>query len=307
MTAFVGCKKNEIDIEGELKELSQETFRTLEYCSHVDAAGYNIDVIQLHFNHANNTVEKSSFSFGDGVPAVFQSKTYTFEWEDFTESMLGRKARLVAADDEIQMIFLNNVFTLPGSVKLTELDPLADIASSVSTNISNSDWAAYDPIYVMQDRWTMDTTWYETHREGKKIIVDTITGRYKHEEQVAVGIASQKIAYLRFYDDEASHRKTMAWSNGEQVNVVTPDTAILPQMQDPTKNDTIITFAIEEKPATRVFADSADHWSLAAIKNGSFDVICKRIDAEEAETLLMSACTDSTFTLDNAIYHNLKK
>lgn len=307
VTAFTGCKKNEIDIESELKELSQETFLSLEYCSHVDVKDYNMDVIQLHFNHANNSAVKTTFSCGDGVPATLNSKNYTFEWEDFTESMLGRKARLVSGDDVIEMIYLNNIFILPGAVRLAETEPLADIASSVSTNISNSDWAAYDPIYVMQDHWTMDTTWYETHREGKKIIVDTITGRFKHKDQIPVGIASQTIDYLRFYDDAASHRKTLAWSKGEQVNVVTSDTAILPQIQDPTKNDTIITFAIEEKPATRIFADSADHWNLATIQNGSFDVICKLSDASGDVTLQMSAYTDSTFTLDNAIYHNLKK
>ena len=306
MTVFVGCKKNEIDIENELKELSEETFQSLDYCSHVDVNGYNMDVIQFHFNHADNTVEKATFSFGDGVPSAFESKTYSFVWDDFTDSKLGRKARLVAGDDVLNVLYLNNVFTLSDTVKMTEMAALADIASSVSSNTANSDWAAYDPVYVMQDRWTMDTTWYETHREGKKIIVDTITGRFKHEEQIPVGVASQKISYIRFYDD-ASHRKTLAWSEGEQVNVVTPDTLVLPQVQDAAKNDTIITFSIEEKPATRIFADSADHWSLAKVKDGSFDVICKRVNADADETLQMSACTDTTFTLDNAIYHNLKK
>ena len=306
MTVFVGCKKNEIDIENELKELSEETFQSLDYCSHVDVNGYNMDVIQFHFNHADNTVEKATFSFGDGVPSAFESKTYSFVWDDFTDSKLGRKARLVAGDDVLNVLYLNNVFTLSDTVKMTEMAALADIAFSVSSNTANSDWAAYDPVYVMQDRWTMDTTWYETHREGKKIIVDTITGRFKHEEQIPVGVASQKISYIRFYDD-ASHRKTLAWSEGEQVNVVTPDTLVLPQVQDAAKNDTIITFSIEEKPATRIFADSADHWSLAKVKDGSFEVICKRVNADADETLQMSACTDTTFTLDNAIYHNLKK
>lgn len=306
VTAFVGCKKNEIDIEDELKELSNETFQSLEYCSHVEANGYNMGVIQLHFNHADNTVEKTDFAFGDGVSTVLEKKTYSFEWEEFTSSMLGRKARLVAGDEVLHLIYLNNVFTLSDTVHMTEKAALADMGSSVASNIANSDWAAYDPIYVMQDRWTMDTTWYETHRQGKKIIVDTITGRFKHEEQIAVGVASQKIAYLRFYDD-ASNRKTLAWSEGEQVNVVTPDTMILPQVQDATKNDTIITFLIEEKPATRVFADTANHWSLAKVKDGSFDVIFKHNDGSEDETLQISAYTDSTFTLNSAIYHNLKK
>ena len=306
MTAFTGCKKNEIDIENELKNISEETFQSLEYCSHVNVNCYNMDVIQFHFNHADNTVEKKTFSFGDGVPSAFESKTYSFAWDEFTDSKLGRKARLVAGDDVLNVLYLNNVFTLSDTVKLTEMAALADIASSVSANIANSDWAAYDPVYVMQDRWTMDTTWYETHRQGKKIIVDTITGRFKHEEQIPVGIASQKIAYLRFYDD-ASNRKTLAWSEGEQVNVVTPDTMILPQVQDATKNDTIITFLIEEKPATRVFADTANHWSLAKVKDGSFDVIFKHNDGSEDETLQISAYTDSTFTLNSAIYHNLKK
>jgi len=58
MTAFTGCKKNEIDIENELKNISEETFQSLEYCSHVNVNGYNMDVIQFHFNHADNTVEK---------------------------------------------------------------------------------------------------------------------------------------------------------------------------------------------------------------------------------------------------------
>ena len=306
MAAFTGCKKNEIDIENELKNISEETFQGLEYCSHVDVNGYNMDVIQFHFNHADNTVEKKTFSFGDGVPSAFDAKTYSFVWDEFTDSKLGRKARLVAGDDVLNVLYLNNVFTLSESVKLTEMAALADIASSVSANIANSDWAAYEPVYVMQDHWTMDTTWYVTHRQGKKIIVDTITGRFKHEEQIAVGVASQKIAYLRFYDD-ASNRKTLAWSEGEQVNVVTPDTTILPQIQDATKNDTIITFSIEEKPATRVFVDSANHWSLAKVKEGAFDVIFKHTDDGADETLQMSACTDSTFTLNNAIYHNLKK
>ena len=306
MTAFLGCKGKEIDIENELKELSQETFQSLEYCSHMDVNGYNMDVIQFHFNHADNTVEKKSFSFGDGVSAVLESKNYSFEWEDFTESMLGRKAKLVAGDDVLNLVYLNNVFTLD-KVQLTETDPLVDIASSISSNIANSDWAAYDPVYVMQDHWTMDTTWYDTHLVGKKVIVDTITGRFKHAEKIAVGVASQKISYLRFYDDATSHRKTLAWSKGEQVNIVTPDTMILPQVQDATKNDTIITFSIEEKPATRVPMDSAAHWSLAAVKNGAFDVIYKRTDSSEDETLQMSAYTESTFTLDNTIYHNLKK
>ena len=307
LTAFVGCRKNEIDIESELKELSEETFKTLEYCSHVDANGYNMDVIQFHFNHTDNTVEKATFSFGDGVPAVFEKKTYSFEWEDFATSMLGRKARLVAGDEVLPLLYINSIFILQDTVKMTELDPLADIASSISSTIANSDWAAYDPIYVMQDRWTMDTTWYETHRQGKKIIVDTITGRYKHAEKIPVGVASQKISYLRFYDDATSHRKTLAWSNGEQVNTVTADTAILPQIQDETKNDTIITFTIKENPASRVFADSANHWSIATVQDGSFDVIFKHTDASEDEMLQISAYADSTFTLDNAIYHNLKK
>ena len=307
VTALVGCKRNEIDIEEELKELSEETFKSLEYCSHVDLNGYNMDVIQFHFNHADNTVEKTDFSFGDGMPSVFETKTFSFEWEDFTSSMLGRKARLVAGDEVLHLIYLNNVFTLSDTVKMNEKEALADIASSISLNVANSDWAAYDPIYVMQDRWTMDTTWYVTHREGKKIVVDTITGRFKHEKKVPVGVASQKIAYLRFYDDATSHRKSLAWAKGEQVNIVTPDTAILPQVQDPSKNDTIITFAIEETPASRVSVDSANHGSLAAVKDGSFDVIFKHTDDSADETLQMSACTDSTFTLNNAIYHNLKK
>ena len=307
MTVFVGCRKNEIDIEDELKELSEETFKSLEYCSHMDVNGYNMDVIQFHFNHADNTVEKTTFSFGDGIPVAFESKNYSFEWDEFTSSMLGRKARLVAGNEVLPLLYLNNVFTLSDTVRMTEVEALADIASSISSNIANSDWAAYDPIYVMQDRWTMDTTWYETHRQGKKIIVDTITGRYKHAEKIPVGIASQKISYLRFYDDATSHRKTLAWSNGEQVNTVTADTAILPQIQDETKNDTIITFTIKENPASRVFADSANHWSIAKVQDGSFDVIFKHTDASEDEMLQISAYADSTFTLDNAIYHNLKK
>ncbi len=307
MTAFIGCRKNEIDIENELKELSEETFQSLEYCSHVDVNGYNMNVIQLHFNHADNTVEKKSFSFGDGAPDVFESKTYSLVWDDFTSSMLGRKARLVAGEEELQLLYLNNVFTLSDTVQMTEMAALADIASSISSNIANSDWAAYEPVYVMQDHWTMDTTWYVTYREGKKIIVDTITGRFKHEEQIPVGVASQKITYLRFYDDAASHKKSLAWSNGEQVNIVTPDTTILPQVQDASKNDTIITFSIKETPASRSFVDSANHWSIAKVKDGSFDVIYKHTDAGADELMQMSAYTDSTFTLDNVIYHNLKK
>ena len=307
MAAFTGCRKNEIDIEAELKELSEETFKGLEYCSHVDVNGYNMDVIQFHFNHADNTVEKKTFSFGDGIPVAFESKNYSFEWEEFSSSMLGRKARLVAGNEVLPLLYLNNIFILSDTVRMAEVDALADIAFSVSSNVANSDWAAYDPIYVMQDRWTMDTTWYETHRQGKKIIVDTITGRYKHAEKIPVGVASQKISYLRFYDDATSHRKTLAWSNGEQVNTVTADTAILPQIQDETKNDTIITFTIKENPASRVFADSANHWSIAKVQDGSFDVIFKHTDASEDEMLQISAYADSTFTLDNAIYHNLKK
>lgn len=307
ITVFVGCKRNEIDIEDELKQLSEETFKSLEYCSHVDVNGYNMNVIQFHFNHADNTVEKNTFSFGDGVPAEFESKNYSFEWEDFTSSMLGRKARLVAGDEVLPLLYLNNVFTLSDTIRLTEMEALADIASSTSSNIANSDWASYNPIYVMQDHWTMDTTWYETHRQGKRIIVDTITGRFKHEEKIPVGVASQKISYLRFYDDATSHSKTLAWAKGEQVNIVTPDTAILPQVQDPTKNDTIITFSIVETPASRIFADSANHWSLAKIKDGSFEVIYKHTDDGADELMQISAYTDSTFTLNNAIYHNLKK
>lgn len=307
MAAFSGCRKNEIDIEAELKELSEETFKGLEYCSHVDVNGYNMDVIQFHFNHADNTVEKKTFSFGDGIPVAFESKNYSFEWEEYTSSMLGRKARLVAGNEVLPLLYLNNIFILSDTVRMTEVDALADIAFSVSSNVANSDWAAYDPVYVMQDHWTMDTTWYVTKRQGKKIIVDTITGRYKHAEKIPVGVASQKISYLRFYDDTTSHRKTLAWSNGEQVNTVTEDITILPQIQDETKNDTIITFTIKENPASRVFADSANHWSIANIQDGSFDVIFKHTDASEDEMLQISAYADSTFTLDNAIYHNLKK
>ena len=306
MTAFLGCKGKEIDIENELKELSQETFQSLEYCSHMDVNGYNMDVIQFHFNHADNTVEKKSFSFGDGVSAVLESKNYSFEWEDFTESMLGRKAKLVAGDEVLNLVYLNNVFTLD-KVQLTDTDPLVDIASSISSNIVNTEWAAYDPIYVMQDHWTMDTTWYVTRREGKKIYVDTITGRYKHEEKIPVGVASQKISYLSFYDDAASHRKTLAWAKGEQENIVTADTTILPQVQNPAENDTIITFNIKETPASHDVVNSAAHWSLAKVKDGSFDVVYKYTDSSADETLQMSAYTESTFTLDNMIYHNLKK
>ena len=98
-------------------------------------------MIQFHFNHVNNTVEKTSFSFGDGIPNVYESKTYSFEWEDFTASMLGRKARLVAGEDVQHVVYLNNVFTLADTLPLTEMDALADIAASISTNVANSDWA----------------------------------------------------------------------------------------------------------------------------------------------------------------------
>ena len=125
MAAFTGCKKNEIDIEDELKELSNETFQSLEYCSHVEANGYNMGVIQLHFNHADNTVEKTDFAFGDGVSTVLEKKTYSFEWEEFTSSMLGRKARLVAGDEVLHLIYLNNVFTLSDTVHMTEKAALA--------------------------------------------------------------------------------------------------------------------------------------------------------------------------------------
>ncbi|MBQ7632128.1 MAG: hypothetical protein IJS82_05160 [Paludibacteraceae bacterium] len=307
MTVFAGCKRNEIDVEDQLKKLSDETFQGLEYCSHVNVNGYNMDVIQLHFNHADNAVVKSTFSFGDGVPAVKETKAYSFEWEDFTNSMLGRKARLVAGDEVLHLLYLNDVFTLSDTVNLSEKEALADFASSATTSLSNSDWAAYDPIYVMQDRWTMDTTWYETHREGKKIIVDTITGRFKHAEKVPVGIASQKISYIRFNDDATSYRKTMAWATGDQVNIVTPDTSILPQVQDATKNDTIITFTIVESPATRVFADTANHWSIAAVKGNALDLVFKQTDASPDSTLTISAFTDSTFTVGTSIYYNLKK
>ena len=112
MAAFSGCRKNEIDIEAELKELSEETFKGLEYCSHVDVNGYNMDVIQFHFNHADNTVEKKTFSFGDGIPVAFESKNYSFEWEEYTSSMLGRKARLVAGNEVLPLLYLNNIFIL---------------------------------------------------------------------------------------------------------------------------------------------------------------------------------------------------
>ena len=306
ITAFVGCKRNEIDVEDGLKEISEGTFKNLEYCSHIDVDGYNMAVIQLHFNHVNNTVEKTTFSCGDGAPSVKASKSYSFEWEDFTSSMFGRNARLVADDEELHLLFLNNTFILSDTALMTEKEATADMAYSISTALANSDWAAYDPIYVMQDHWTMDTTWYETHKQGKKIIVDTITGRFKHAEKIPVGVASQKIAYLRFYED-ASYRKSMAWSAGEQVNIVTPDTAILPQIQDPTKNDTIITFIIEETPASRVFVDTANHWSLAQVVGDAFDLMYKHTDDSDDEMLQMSAFTDSTFTLNSAIYHNLKK
>lgn len=306
VTAFVGCRRNEIDTEEQLKKLANETFQDLKYCSHVSVNGYNMDVIQFQFFHSDNTVEKTVFSFGDGVSSAFEQKLYSFEWEDFTASMLGRKARLVAGDDVINLLYLNNVFTMD-TVKLSEVEPLADIASEISSDIANSDWAAYEPVFVMQDHWTMDTTWYVTHRKGKTIVVDTITGRYKHEEKVPVGVASQKISYIRFYDDAASHRKTMAWSEGEQVNVVTADTVILPQVQDASKNDTIITFKIQEMPASRNYADTAIHWSLAKVKNEAFEVIYKKTDAGEDEVLQISDFFADTFTLNNAIYYNLKK
>lgn len=307
MTVFVGCKRNEIDVEDQLKQISDETFQSVKYCSHADVKGYNMGVIQFHFNHANNTVEKTAISFGDGVPTVKETKGYSFEWEDFTSSMLGRKARLVAGDEVLNLVYLNNVFTLADTIKLADTDPLADVVSSVSVNVANGDWAAYDPIFVMQDRWTFDTTWYETHREGKKIIVDTITGRFKHKDKVPVGIASQKIAYIRFNEDATTHRKTMAWATGDQVNIVTPDTTILPQVQNPAKNDTIIVFDIVETPASRIFADTANHWSIAAVKGNAFDLVFKQTDASPDSTLSITAYTDSTFTIGSSIYYNLKK
>jgi hypothetical protein len=53
--------------------------------------------------------------------------------------------------------------------------------------------------------------------------------------------------------------------------------------------------------------DTASHWSIAKVKDGAFDVVFKHSDDSADETLQMSAYTDNTFTLDNAIYHNLKK
>jgi hypothetical protein len=78
-------------------------------------------------------------------------------------------------------------------------------------------------------------------------------------------------------------------------------------VQNPAENDTIITFKIEETPASHDVVNSAAHWSLAKVKDGSFDVVYKYTDSSADETLQMSAYTESTFTLDNMIYHNLKK
>ena len=46
---------------------------------------------------------------------------------------------------------------------------------------------------------------------------------------------------------------------------------------------------------------------IAKVKEGAFDVIYKLAGGSADETLQISAVTDSQFTLDNAIYHNLKK
>lgn len=307
MAVFTGCKKNMIGINDEMKDLSNETFQSLVYCGNLEQDGYNISVTQYHVNHEQNTVERKMFTFGPGVATVNQAKTYSFAWGDFTESKLGRNVVLTADDEKINLVWLNNTFVESDGTAMQSDEPLADYASEITTTLNEGDWAAFDPVYVMQDRWTMDTTWYVTTRKGKKIIVDTITGRYKHAEKVIVGVDSQKIAYMHFYANPVSYEKTIGFAEGKQVNTVIGDTVVLPQKQNPAKNDTIITFKITENPATRFATDSANRWSYTAIGSTKFDVIYKNVKKDADDIFNITEYTGASFMLDGATYYNLNK
>lgn len=264
VTMFVGCKPKNIDVDNSLKQVSEETFIKAPSRSFMEIKGNDMSIVEYTFNAAAMTATRKTMSFEQkSAYSGVHQEDFTYSWGEFCKGMFGRFLYLKGENGDRTLVYLNDQLN-DGEITTTIREPRADMAANMIQGLTAGKWETEDPEYVLQLRW-VDTIVYETHRQGKKIVVDTIYKRMPRPDFYDT-IGKATITYFAYAFAKEDGSKTASLKTDLQINEVDTAYEYKPQIQDPSKFDTIITYSIK-KEGTRAFVDSKEYesWCIADI------------------------------------------
>jgi len=260
---FVGCKPKNADIDDALKQISEETFAKTPTRSYFACQDDDMFIVEYTFDvNAKKAVRKSVNLLQKAAYTGLQEEKFSYTWGDFQKDMFGRQIILTGAAGDETLTYLNDQLTANG-ITTSIAEPRADMAANMIDGLTAGKWEAVDPTYVLQLHW-VDTIVYEYHVKGKKIVCDTIHKNMPRPNFYdTIGIDS--CYYYTFTFENGATNKLASRNTDFQKNIVTADSTIQPQLQDPSKNDTIIKYTVQE--GVRVFDHKTDFitWTIKDI------------------------------------------
>ncbi len=308
VTMLVGCKPKNIDINESLKQVSEETFVKAPSRSFMEVKDDGMSIVEYTFNATAMTATRKTMSFEqkNAYSGVHQ-EDFTYSWGEFCQGKFGRYLYLFGENGNRTLVYLNDQLN-DGEITTTIREPRADMAANMIQGLTAGKWEAEDPEYVLQLRW-VDTVVYETHRQGKKILVDTIYKRMPRPNFYDT-IGKATIMYFAYAFAKEDGSKTASLKTDFQINEVDTAYEYKPQIQDPSKFDTIITYSIK-KEGTRTLIDSKEYesWCITDIKvvddAQSLDVLVTEKDQDPVKlsiTNYLFGGDEGSFVLDKKTY-----
>jgi len=263
-TVFFGCKPKNIDINDALKQISEQTFAKTPSRSYLAVSGNDLRIVEYTFDEAAKTAVRKELNFAqkaayDGV----QAENFTYTWGEFKEGMFGRTILLTGGSGDRSLTYLNDQLN-DGDITTAISEPRADMVGNMVDGLTAGKWTGEDPTYVLQLKW-VDTTVYEYHRKGKVYVIDTIFKRMPRPNYAdTIGVDS--CLYYSYIFEKGATSKTAQLITEIKRNEVTAHKQILPQYQDPKKNDTIITYTIEDGVKVPVDVVNYTYWAINDVK-----------------------------------------
>jgi len=307
ITMLVGCKPKNIDINDALKQISEQTFAKTPSRSYLAVSDNDLRIVEYTFDAQAKTAVRKELNLAqeakfEGV----QTENFTYTWGEFKEGMFGRTLLLAGGLGDRTLTYLNDQLN-DGDITTTISEPRVDMAGNVVEGLISGKWEGEDPTYVLQYKW-VDTTVYEYHTKGKKIVCDTIFKRMPRPNYFdTIGIDSC-FYYIYTFDNGATN-KTAKKVTDFKKNTVTVYKEVLPQYQDPTKNDTIVTYSVVE--GTRGFRSEENYlyWAITNIsivkEEQCVDVVLGPVSGDPI-TLAITAYnfdgSEGSFVLDQKTY-----
>jgi len=311
-TILVGCKPKNIDIDNTLKQISEETFAQTSTRSGLAVKGNDMCVVDYVFNTENQTVARKEVRLVQKAAYVgVQQEEFTYTWGEFADKMYGRSLLLTGINGNRDLVYLNNHVN-DGEVVTTTNEPLVEVAANMIQGLTSGKWYSADSAIVKELIW-VDTMIITSHLVGKKIIWDTTYMRMpRPNAYINRGIDS--CLYYTYNFECGTTSKEASFLLEFKKNIVVADTTILPQKQDLSKNDTIITYQVTDCPKTVRRDVKYAYWYLSKIEvkksAQSMDVVVGETD-KNPETLAISAFlfdgTKGSFVLNELNYNLVPK